>query len=183
MSDREEFPLRIFLSEFSYSVDVCAHKFLSSEPRYVSSQQIRTSASPFPPAGTVAAPCGSPAVPRPHRYYGVVRLLHHPSRFLRSTLGCAYLRPIRRRSSLGWEEMGSSLRFLGYPCGACPGLETPPIPARPRGNGRCRILPSASITTSASDRHWISVLNPHGLLPRCVRFAPTSRPVNGNTRY
>jgi hypothetical protein len=25
--------------------------------------------------------------------------------------------------------------------------------------------------------------DPHGLLPCCVRFAPTSRPVNGNTRY
>src|SRR5713226_9277958 len=26
-------------------------------------------------------------------------------------------------------------------------------------------------------------LNLHGLLPRCVRFAPTSPPVNGNTRF
>jgi hypothetical protein len=25
--------------------------------------------------------------------------------------------------------------------------------------------------------------DPHGLLPCCVRFAPTSHPVNGNTRY
>ncbi len=29
----------------------------------------------------------------------------------------------------------------------------------------------------------ISELNPHGPLPRCLRFAPTSRPVNGKTRY
>jgi hypothetical protein len=29
----------------------------------------------------------------------------------------------------------------------------------------------------------ISELNPHGLLTHCVRFAPTSCPVNGNTRY
>jgi len=25
--------------------------------------------------------------------------------------------------------------------------------------------------------------DPHGLLSCCVRFAPTGRPVNGNTRY
>jgi hypothetical protein len=25
--------------------------------------------------------------------------------------------------------------------------------------------------------------DPHGLLPCCLRFAPTSRPVNGKTRY
>jgi hypothetical protein len=31
-------------------------------------------------------------------------------------------------------------------------------------------------------RH-ISGLNSHGLLTHCVRFAPTSHPVNGNTRY
>jgi len=29
----------------------------------------------------------------------------------------------------------------------------------------------------------ISELNPHGLLPYCVRFAPASHPANGNTRY
>jgi len=29
----------------------------------------------------------------------------------------------------------------------------------------------------------ISVLNPRGPLPHCVRFAPTGHPVNGNTRY
>ena len=26
-------------------------------------------------------------------------------------------------------------------------------------------------------------MNPHGLLPCCLRFAPTSRPVNGKTHY
>ena len=26
-------------------------------------------------------------------------------------------------------------------------------------------------------------LNPHGLLPCCLRFAPTSCPVNGKTRF
>jgi hypothetical protein len=28
-----------------------------------------------------------------------------------------------------------------------------------------------------------SELNPHGLLPCCVRFAPVSHPTRGNTRY
>src|ERR1039458_3214075 len=46
---------------------------------YVSFQQIRTLASPFPPVGLVAAPCGSPAIPHLPRYYEVVRLLGHPS--------------------------------------------------------------------------------------------------------
>jgi len=35
--------------------------------------------SPFPPVGSVAAPFGSPAVPHLRWYYGVVRLLVHPS--------------------------------------------------------------------------------------------------------
>jgi hypothetical protein len=45
------------------------------------------------------------------------------------------------------------------------------------------MLPSASLTASASQRAEFSELNLHGLLPCCVRFAPTSHPVNGNTRY
>src|SRR5215831_1504794 len=56
VSDRVELPIRIFLGEFSYSVDVCGHMISSSESRYVSFQQIRTLASPFPPVGSVAAP-------------------------------------------------------------------------------------------------------------------------------
>ena len=46
-----------------------------------------------------------------------------------------------------------------------------------------RMLPSASLTASASRQAEFSELNLHGLLPCCVRFAPTSHPVNGNTRY
>src|SRR5262249_34007700 len=65
VSDRKELSFRIFFSEFSYSVDVCAHKDSSPESRYVSFQQIRTPASPFPPVDAVAAPyrepCGSPS--------------------------------------------------------------------------------------------------------------------------
>src|SRR5215831_7994119 len=79
--------------------------------------------------------------------------------------------------------MGSSLRFLGHPCGACPGLGTPASRPDLANNGRCQILPSARLTTSASPRQTISGLNPHGLLPPCLRFAPTSRPLNGKTRY
>src|SRR6266478_9050948 len=45
------------------------------------------------------------------------------------------------------------------------------------------MLPSALLTASASQRAEFSELNLRGLLPCCVRFAPTSRPVNGNTRY
>jgi hypothetical protein len=74
-----ELPFRIFPGEFSYSVDVCGHIVSSSVSRYVSFQQIRTLASPFPPVGSMAAPCGSPAVPHLPRYYRVVRLLQHPS--------------------------------------------------------------------------------------------------------
>src|ERR1700681_367385 len=45
------------------------------------------------------------------------------------------------------------------------------------------MLPSASLTASASQRAEFSELNLPGLLPCCVRFAPTSHPVNGNTHY
>src|SRR5580700_9177359 len=102
MSDGEELSLRILLGLCSYSVDVCAHNGSSSESRYVSFQQIRTLASPFPPVGPVAAPCGSPAVPHFHRYYGVVRLLNHPS-VLPSVDPWLHIsfNPFRRRSSWG----------------------------------------------------------------------------------
>jgi hypothetical protein len=46
-----------------------------------------------------------------------------------------------------------------------------------------RMLPSALLTASASQPAEFSELNLHGLLPCCVRFAPTSHPVNGNTRF
>ena len=66
---------------------------------------------------------------------------------------------------------------------ACPGLGTPPIPARPRASGRYRMLPSVRLKTSASERYWISLLNPRGLLSFCLRFAPTRYPMNDKTRY
>jgi hypothetical protein len=65
---------------------------------------------------------------------------------------------------------------------ACPELVTPATPARPRSVGRpdaaFRLVNSVGIALSR-----FSELNLRGLLPCCVRFAPTSRPVNGNTRY
>jgi len=79
VSNRGELPFRILLGELSYSVDVCGHIVSSSASRYVSFQQIRTLASPFPPVGSVAARFRSPAVPHLRRYYKVVRLLQHPS--------------------------------------------------------------------------------------------------------
>jgi hypothetical protein len=65
---------------------------------------------------------------------------------------------------------------------ACPELETPAAPVRPHPTGR----PGTAFRShnSVGVRHdSISELNLRGLLPCCVRFAPTSRPVNGNTRY
>ena len=64
-----------------------------------------------------------------------------------------------------------------------PWARDPGESARPRNNGRRQILPSASANTSASQRYKISGLIPHGLLPCYLRFAPTSRPVNGKTHY
>jgi hypothetical protein len=71
--------------------------------------------SPFPPVGTVAAPCGSPAVPRLPRYYGVIRLLVHP--FVPP--------PVDPRDHVPpaaevRKEMESSLGFLDSPFGNMP---------------------------------------------------------------
>jgi hypothetical protein len=68
------------------------------------------------------------------------------------------------------------------PLEACPELGTPATPAR-RRISVVRVLPSALLTASASQRAEFSELNLHGLLPYCVRFAPIRRPVNGNTRF
>src|SRR5664279_4751065 len=121
---------------------------------YVSFQQIRTLAPPFPPVGPVAAPCGSPAVPHLHRYYEVVRLLGHPSSlpsvdpWLRVPLA-----PVRRRSSWGERRWGALLGSRPASLETCPGLETPPISAQPRTNGCCRMLPSACVKASASGQN------------------------------
>jgi hypothetical protein len=124
-------------------------------------------------------PLAGPAVPHLHRYYGVIRLLHHPSLPpLVDPRGHRY--PPLLHCERRWRALLGSWTI---PVEACPGLETPAIPARPRYIGHYRMLPSARLTASASQPGKISELNPRGLLPRCVRFAPTSRPVNGNTHY
>ena len=142
---------------------------------YVSFRQIRAPVPPFPPVGTVAAPFGSPAVPHLHRYYGVVRLLLHP---WTDAYGLPW-RPLYRSCVRRWRAL---LGSWGIPLEACPELGTPAIPARPCNSGRpdaaFRLVNGVGIATSR-----VSELNLHGLLPCCVRFAPTSRPVNGNTRY
>jgi hypothetical protein len=56
-------------------------------------------------------------------------------------------RPLESRTSPYEEEIGSPLRFLGHPCGACPGLGTPASRPDLATNGRCRILPSAATKT------------------------------------
>jgi len=82
-------------------------------------------------------------------FYDRSRSIRHPSG-----------RPLGSRTSPNEEEIGSSLRFLGHPCGACPGLETPASRPDLANSGRCRILPSASLDTSASNdgqfRGWSS---------------------------
>ena len=67
-------------------------------------------------------------------FYDRSRSIRHPSG-----------RPLGSRTSPNEEEIGSSLRFLGHPCGACPGLETPASRHDLANSGRCRILPSANL--------------------------------------
>jgi len=69
---------------------------------------MRLPVSPFPPVGTVAAPCGSPAVPHLRGYYGFVRLLAYPFLPPPVSLGGRY----------------SSLRVCSLPWGALRPLGT-----------------------------------------------------------
>lgn len=55
----------------------------------------------------------------------------------------------KRRSSWCGRGWGALLGSWAVPLKACPGLETPATPARPRYNGRCRMLPSARLRASA----------------------------------
>lgn len=107
--------------------------------------------------GTVAAPCGSPAVPHLHRYYGVVRLLVHLSRSSPVSLGDRYL---------PWYggDVGALLGSWEIPLEACPELGTPATPARPRIIGR----PSAAFR----------LVNGVGIATRRVFGAESSRPAS-----
>jgi|ERR1700687_2731775 len=90
--------------------------------------------------------------------------------------GCFALRPLTLKGDgeLSWVP-GESLWKL-------PRARDPATPARSRNIGRpdaaFRLVNGVGIATSR-----FSELNLHGLLPRYVRFAPPSHPVNGNTRY
>jgi hypothetical protein len=116
-------------------------------------------------------PCGSPPSP--------VLWAHktaRPSFPLASGFPWPTVPPMVRR---GW---GALLGSWEIPVESCPELETPATPAA-LALSVVRVLPSAKSTASASQRYKISELNLHGLFPRCVRFVPTSHPVNSNTRY
>ena len=131
--------------------------------------------SPLPSSGFRGRSFQSPAVPHLHRYYGVVRLLLHP---WSDAYGLPW-RPGYRSCERRWRAL---LGSWGIPLEACPELGTPATPARPRIIGRpdaaFRLVNSVGIAISR-----FSELNLRGLLPCCVRFAPTGHPVNGNTCY
>ena len=73
---------------------------------------------------------------------------------------------------LVWEEMGSSREFLGNPFENMPRAWDSGDPARPRNNGRCQVLPSATLTASASQHGQISEL----LLVACFLAIYASHP-------
>jgi hypothetical protein len=79
--------------------------------------------------------------------------------------------------------MASSPGFLGNPFGNMPrasdsGDFGPPFAIAVVPDTAFRHFNDVGIATIV-----ISELNLHGLLPCCVRFAPTRLPVNGNTRF
>jgi len=130
--------------------------------------------SPLPSSGyrgrSLRKPCGSPpsSVLRAHK-------TARPSFQSPPVSLGGQLLSARGDGELSWVPGESLLE-------ACPELGTPATPARPRDIGRpsaaFRLVNSVGIATSR-----FSELNLHGLLLCCVRFAPTSHPVNGNTRY
>src|SRR5229473_2677540 len=95
---------------------------------------------------------------------------------------CSPIRPRPPLVSLGgrylprWEEMESSLGFLENPCGSMPRARDSGGPVRPHPTGR----PGTAFRSHNSvgvHHDSISELNLRGLLPCCVRFAPTGHPV------
>jgi hypothetical protein len=101
-------------------------------------QQIRHLVPPFPPVDTVAAPFGSPAVLHLHRYYGVVRLLFHPSSAASGFPWRSSYRSCERR----WRAL---LGLWEIPLETCPELGTPAIPGRP---SQLRSYPDAAFRST-----------------------------------
>ena len=104
-----------------------------------------SSAQVFPGWTTIASPCNDLSS---HGDYPLtlclspgVQFIYDCSRSIRHPSG----RPLESRTSPTEEETGSSLRFLGHPCGACPGLGTPASGPDLANSGRCPILPSAEL--------------------------------------
>jgi len=90
--------------------------------------------------------------------------------------------PLSSALPLSRAEVASSPGFMGNPFGSMPRARDSGDPGTTlqcdRPDAAFRLVNGVGIATSR-----ITELNLHGLLPRCVRFSPTSRPVNGNTRY
>ena|SRR5215471_17098002 len=92
-------------------------------------------------------------------------------------------RPITRGGPPGVRGDGELSSVPGPSLWSLPWARDPGESARPRDIGRCQMLPFADANATASQRYKISGLNPHGLLPCCLRFAPPSRPESGKTHY
>lgn len=115
---------------------------------------------PWPP---LAGPCGSPPS----------RVLWGRTTAPPSIHGHLWSPLVAGTSS---EEIGSSLGFLENPFGSMPRARDSGGPVRPRPTGH----PGTAFRShnSVGVRHdSISELNLRGLLPCCVRFAPTGHPV------
>jgi hypothetical protein len=147
-----------------------------SEPRLCFLSPDTCTCSPLPSSGfrgrSLRKPCGSPPS-------SVVRgrKTAHPPMCDRLWFPLAVAFPLLRT------EMASSPGFLGNPFGSMPrasdsGDFGPPFAIAVVPDTAFRHFNDVGIATIV-----ISELNLHGLLPCCVRFAPTSRPANGNTRY
>jgi len=87
----------------------------------------------------------------------------------------------RNRAQLSG-EVASSPGFTGNPLISMPRASDSGDPGHASHNGVPDTAFRAANGVGIAMRS-ISELNPHGLLTRCVRFAPASHPANGNTRY
>ncbi len=76
----------------------------------------------------------------------------------------------------------SSTGFTGNPYVSMPWTSDPGDSEHTSHDGVLNTVFRQQKGVDITIRH-ISGLNSHGLLTHCVRFAPTSHPVNGNTRY